>query len=155
MTEEPLLLLEHLIQTSIQRVLFYQRKIFIQQISHCALLKPLPMQPPFAPRINESIADQGLQNMLPASSLSTIGQTLGPEIIQAQLLVKITGQPTGSPLPGPMQFHLFEPDRPARQSRRRSPGAADQPETTPKAGSARASHRRLRSSGTSFRADCH
>src|SRR5580704_1767584 len=99
MIEEPLLLLEHLIQTSIQRVLFYQRKIFIQQISHCALLKPLPMQPPFAARINESIADQGLQNMLPASSLSTIGQTLGPEIIQAQLLVKITGQPTGSPLP--------------------------------------------------------
>src|SRR5208282_4363611 len=109
MTEELLLVLEHLIQTTIQRVLFYQRKIFIQQISHRALLKPLPMQPPFAARINESIADQGLQNMLPASSLSTIGQTLGPEIIQAQLLVKITGQPTGSPLPRPMQFHLFEP----------------------------------------------
>jgi hypothetical protein len=31
------------------------------------LLKPLPMQPPFAPRINQSIADQGLQNMLPTS----------------------------------------------------------------------------------------
>jgi hypothetical protein len=38
--------------------------------------KPLPMQSPFAPRINESIADQGLQNMLPASALSTVGQTL-------------------------------------------------------------------------------
>src|SRR6202040_4056861 len=82
MTEEPLLLFGHLIQTSIQSVLFYQRKIFIQQISHRALLKPLSMQPPFAARINESIADQGLQNMLPASSLSTIGQTLGPELIQ-------------------------------------------------------------------------
>src|ERR1700724_579619 len=74
MTEEPLLLFGHLIQTSIQSVLFYQRKIFIQQISHRALLKPLSMQPPFAARIIESIADQGLQNMLPASSLSTIGR---------------------------------------------------------------------------------
>src|SRR6202011_3434658 len=97
MTEEPLFLFGHLIQTSIQSVLFYQRKIFIQQISHRALLKPLSMQPPFAARINESIADQGLQNMLPASSLSTIGQTLGPELIQPQLFVKLAGQPTGSP----------------------------------------------------------
>src|SRR6202022_4891525 len=117
MTEEPLLLLEHLIQTSIQRVLFYQRKIFIQQISHRALLKPLPMQPPFAARINESIVDQGLQNMLPASSLSTIVQTLSPELIQRQLFVKLAGQPTGSRLPGPMQFHLFEPDLHAKTGR--------------------------------------
>src|SRR5260370_8519851 len=110
MTEEPLLVLEHLIQTSIQRVLFYERKIFIQQISHRALLKPLPMQPPFAARINESIADQGLQNMLPACSLPTVGQTPGPELIEPQLLVQFAGQPTGSPLSRPMQFHLFEPD---------------------------------------------
>src|SRR6266478_6874736 len=116
MTEELLLVLEHLIQTSIQRVLFHQRKIFIQQISHRALPKPLSMQTPFAARINESIADQGLQNMLPASSLSTIGQTLGPEIIQPQLLVQMAGQPTGSPLPRPMQFHLFEPHLHAKPS---------------------------------------
>src|ERR1700686_5563919 len=152
MTEEPLLLFGHLIQTSIQSVLFYQRKIFIQQISHRALLKPLSMQPPFAARINESIADQGLQNMLPASSLSTIGQTLGPELIQPQLFVKLAGQPTGSPLPGPMQFHLFEPDLHAKTGGeiRELPIRGK-----PKAASAPASHRRLRSSGTSFRADCH
>src|SRR6202011_464988 len=117
MTEEPLFLFGHLIQTSIQSVLFYQRKIFIQQISHRALLKPLSMQPPFAARINESIANQGLQNMLPASSLPAIGQTLAPELIQAQLLVKLAGQPTGSPLPRPMQFHLFEPYLHAKASR--------------------------------------
>src|ERR1700693_6362901 len=110
MTEELFLVLEHLIQTTIERVLFDQRKIFIQQISHRALLKPLSMQPPLTARINESIADQGLQNMLPASSLSTIGQTLRPALIHPQLFVKLAGQPTGSPLPGPMQFHLFEPD---------------------------------------------
>src|ERR1700674_1044998 len=109
MTEELLLVPERPIQTSIQGVLFYQRIIFIQQISHRALLKPLPVQPPFASRINESIANQGLQNMLPASSLPAIGQTLAPELIQAQLLVKVAGQPTGSPLPRPMQLHLFEP----------------------------------------------
>src|ERR1700693_4291220 len=68
------------------------------------------MQPPFAARINESIADQGLQNMLPACSLSTVGQTPGPELIESQLLVQFAGQPTGSPLSRPMQFHLFEPD---------------------------------------------
>src|SRR5271165_6574381 len=34
---------------------------------------------------------------------------LCPEFIQAQLLIKIAGQPTGSPLPRPMQLHLFEP----------------------------------------------
>jgi hypothetical protein len=32
--------------------------------------------------VNESIADQGLQNMLPASSLPTVGQTLSPELVQ-------------------------------------------------------------------------
>src|ERR1700681_3340167 len=99
MTEELLLVLEHPIQTTIESVLFYKRVIFIQEISHRALLKPLPMQPPFAPWINESIADQGLQNMLPASSLPAVGQTIGPELIQPQLLVKIACQPTGSPLP--------------------------------------------------------
>jgi hypothetical protein len=35
--------------------------------------------------------------MLPASSLSTVGQMLGPELIQFQLLVEIAGQPTGVP----------------------------------------------------------
>src|SRR5271166_168301 len=100
MTEELLLVLEHLIQTTIQCVLFYQRKIFIQQISHRALLKPLPVQPPFASRINESIANQGLQNILPASSLPAVGQIPAPELIQPQLLVKMASQPTGSPLPG-------------------------------------------------------
>ena len=74
------------------------------------MLKPLPMQPPFTARIDQSIADQGLQNMLPASSLPTVSQTLGPELIQFQLLAQGTGQPTGSPLPRPMQFHLLEPD---------------------------------------------
>src|ERR1700759_982955 len=68
------------------------------------------MQPPLAARIKEAIADQGLQNMLPACSLPTVGQTVGPELIEAQLLVEFAGQPTGSPLSRPMQFHLFEPD---------------------------------------------
>src|ERR1700719_5326249 len=107
MTEELFLVLEHLIQTTIERVLFDQRKIFIQQISHRALLKPLPMQPPLAARINQSVADQGLQYMLPAYSLPTVGQTVGPELIQPQLLVQFAGQPTGSPLPTQMQLHLF------------------------------------------------
>src|ERR1700730_1800433 len=68
------------------------------------------MQPPFAAWINESIADQGLQKMLPACSLPTVGQTVGPELIEPQLFVQFAGQPTSSPLSRPMQFHLFEPD---------------------------------------------
>src|ERR1700722_2778434 len=44
--------------------------------------------------------------MLPASSLPTVGQTPGPELIESQLLVQFAGQPTGSPLSRPMQFHL-------------------------------------------------
>src|SRR5580658_10406150 len=110
MAEELFLVPEHLVQTTIKRVLFNERKIFIQQISHRALLKPLPMQPPLAARINESVADQGLQNMLPACSLPTVGQTVSPELIEPQLLVQFAGQPTSSPLSRPMQFHLFEPD---------------------------------------------
>jgi hypothetical protein len=39
MSEELLVVLEHLIQTAIQDVLFYQRVIFIQQISLRALFK--------------------------------------------------------------------------------------------------------------------
>src|SRR5271166_5392920 len=41
---------------------------------------------------------------------------LCPEFIQAQLLIKIAGQPTGSPLPRPMQLHLFEPHLYAKPS---------------------------------------
>src|SRR6516164_4379720 len=109
MSEELLLVLEHLIQTTVKRVLFYQRIIFIQKICHRALLKPLPMQPPFTARVDEPITNQGLQDIPPASSLPTVGQTLRPEFIQSQLLIEIAGQPTGSPLPRPMQLHLFEP----------------------------------------------
>src|ERR1700676_1152829 len=54
------------------------------------------------PGINEAIANQDLQNMLPARSLPTVGLTLGPEIIQPQPLIKMAGQPTSSPLPRPM-----------------------------------------------------
>ena len=48
--------------------------------------------------------------MLPTGPLPTVGQTLRPELIQFQLLIKMTSQPASSPLPRPMKLHLFKPD---------------------------------------------
>jgi hypothetical protein len=109
MREQRLLVRRNLVQAAVERILLHQRIIRSEQIRHRALLEPQPVQSPLAPRIDQPIANQRLQDLLPAGSLARIRQTARPKPIQLKLLVEMTRQPTRTPLPRPMQLHRIEP----------------------------------------------
>jgi len=46
--------------------------------------------------------------MPPGGALAAVRQALRPEALEANLLIKMSRQPTRAPLPGPVQLHLFE-----------------------------------------------
>ncbi len=81
-----------------------------QQIGHRAVLIPVPMQPPFAAGIDQTIAAKRLNDQIPARPLAARRQPLCPELIKTQLLVQRARQPARTPLPGPAQFHILEPN---------------------------------------------
>ena len=101
-------MLQHLVQAAIQVVLLRQAEILVQQIGQRAVLKPLPMQPPFAPRINQPINRQRLQHMTPASSLPRIRQPLTPKLIHLQLIPHPAAHPARPPLPRTPQLKLIQ-----------------------------------------------
>ena len=100
---------EQLVQTAVKSVLLYQRIVLAQQITHRALLKPLPVQTPLAPRLNEPITHQGLQDMARTGAFPAIGQPRRPEPIEPKLLVEFACQPARPPLPSSMQPKLLKP----------------------------------------------
>jgi hypothetical protein len=100
---------QQLVEAAIERVLCDQRIVLAEQIRHRALLEPQPMQAPLASRINQSIADERLQNMPPAGSLARVGQPRRPEPIQFELLIEMARQPARAPLARAMQLHRLEP----------------------------------------------
>ena len=67
------------------------------------------MQAPFAAGIDQPIAHQRLQDVLPAGALARIRQQRRKEPIQFQLLVEMTGEPARAPLARAMQLHRIEP----------------------------------------------
>jgi hypothetical protein len=109
MRKQRRLVVEELVQAAIEGVLLDQRKIRAEQIAHGALLEPQPMQPPFAARVDQPVAHQGLQDMTPAGALARVGQACRPEAVKRELLIELAGQPAGAPLPRPMQLHRAEP----------------------------------------------
>ena len=109
MTEERQPMFQHLVQAPIQRILFRQAEILLQQIGHRAVVKPLPMQPPFAARINQPIDRQRLQHMTPARALSPIRQPVAPKLIHLQLIPQVATHPAGTPLPRTPQLKLIQP----------------------------------------------
>jgi len=62
-----------LIKTTIERILLDQRIVLAKKIRHRALIKPLPMQSPFATGIYQLVAHQCLQNMPPTCAFAGIG----------------------------------------------------------------------------------
>ena len=90
------------VQTPIQLVDLHETKIFAQEIAHRASFIPLPVQPPLAAWIDQAVTDQSLEHIQPTGPLSTDRQSIGPKLIQPQLIPKETGQPAGTPLPGTM-----------------------------------------------------
>src|SRR5258708_18546661 len=73
------------------------------------MLEPESVQSPLAARIDQSIADQRLQDVLPAGSFPRIRQPTRPEPIRLEPLIQMTRQPTRAPLPRPMQLHCLQP----------------------------------------------
>src|SRR5712691_3793280 len=110
MREQRLLVCQNLIQAAVECILLHQRVIRTEQIRHRTLLEPQSVQSPLAAWINQPIADQRLQDVLPAGSFPRIRQTARPEAVQLELLVQMTRQPAGTPLPRPMQLHRLEPN---------------------------------------------
>jgi len=70
MREQRLFVRQQLVQAAVERILLHQPIVGSQQVPHRALLEPLPVQPPFAARIDQPIAHQRLQDMLPARALA-------------------------------------------------------------------------------------
>jgi hypothetical protein len=68
------------------------------------------MQSPLASRIDQPIADQRLQDMLPAGSFARVRQPRRPEPIQFKMLIEVARKPTRAPLPRAMQLHRIQPD---------------------------------------------
>ena len=67
------------------------------------------MQAPFAARIDQPIAHQRLQDVLPIGALARVRQQRRKEPIQFQLLVEMTGEPARAPLARAIQLHRIEP----------------------------------------------
>jgi hypothetical protein len=52
---------------------FGQGKVSAQQIGDGRVIKPMPAQPPFRPRINQAVEHDGLQHLIPTRALTTGG----------------------------------------------------------------------------------
>src|SRR5271166_3466390 len=109
MTEQLPLVRQDLVQAPIQRVLLDQPIVTAEKVCHRTLLEPQSVQPPLAARINQPVADQRLKDVAPRGAFTGIGQPPRPELIEPELLVQHAGEPTGAPLPRPVQFHAIEP----------------------------------------------
>jgi hypothetical protein len=75
-------MLDYLIQTAIKLVFLYQGYIFTQQICHGTAPEPSPVQSPFGARRDETIGNQGLQNIEPDGIFVAWRQFISPELIQ-------------------------------------------------------------------------
>ena len=132
---------EQPVMTAIQLVDLGQPGILAQQIGQSAALKPLTVQPPFAPRRQQAIGDQYEQDLIPARPLTAHAEPLAPELIQLKLPPQQQRQPARAPLPRPAQpqFRQLDADnRGIRQQsftavlRKQRQGAAVAPRRPPK-----------------------
>jgi hypothetical protein len=101
---------QQLVQAAVQRVLLRHRTILAQQIRLRRPVEPLPVQAPFAARLQQALAHQDLQPVQPARALAAAPQLLRPETVQGQPIPQRQRQPTASPLPGTAQAQFVEPD---------------------------------------------
>ena len=120
--EQRLLVLQKLVQAAVELVALRQRGVLAQKIAHGASIPPLPVQPPFAARIDQPVAGQRFQDVQPRRSLPARRQTLMPEGVKLQLLPEIERQPARAPLPGTVKLELLQAHlhRFTRRFRRRS-----------------------------------
>ena len=102
MSKQRRLMLQHLVEATIQGILFDQAKIRAEKVRHRAALEPQTMQPPLAAGIDQPVAYQRRHDIIPARALARRRQPLRPESIKTKLLIQRDGQPARTPLPRPM-----------------------------------------------------
>ena len=96
------------IQAAVQPVLGRRGKVHLQQLVEGAVLKDVPVQPPFAARIDQPADHQNLQHLGPRHRPALVGQPTLPEPVQFQLLPQPTPQPAIAIGPRPAQLHLVQ-----------------------------------------------
>ena len=105
---------QELVVTDVKLVGLDQREVPPEQISQGAALKPLAVQAPFTPRIDEPVEAEGLEDQIPARAFAAGGQRPSKEGVEAELFVELATQPAGAPLPRVAQFQLRKLDAPHR-----------------------------------------
>ena len=98
------------VQAAIQGIGLRQGFVFAEQVGHGAAFIPLPVQPPFAARIDQTIHPQGLQHMQPVGAFARAAQPGSPECVEFQIVPQPQAKPAGAPLPGFLQTHAVELD---------------------------------------------
>ena len=85
---------------------FRERKISTEQVREGRVLKPRPVQPPLAPRIDEPVKHEGLQDLIPTRAFATGGEFAAPKLAEAKLFPQLAAQPASAPLTRTPQGHL-------------------------------------------------
>ena len=113
------LVLQHLVQATIQRVASDDPHRAVQQVPQGAVLVPVPAQTPLAARFEQLVAHLRFEHVQPARALPARRQPRSPEPIQLQSIPKRQRQPAPTPLPWPVHAELLDvdPDRLAVQFR--------------------------------------
>ena len=86
MIEERRLVGHEFVMARVEAMNLRERKISAEQIGDGRVLKPMPVQPPLAPRIDEPVKHEGLQDLIPAPALATGSEFVAPKAAQAELL---------------------------------------------------------------------
>ena len=99
-----------LVQTAVQGVAGDRRHRAARQVAHRAVTVPMPVQPPFAARIDQLVTHQRLQHVQPARALTARRQPGTPEPIQFQPVPQRQRQPARAPLPRPVRTQRMDLD---------------------------------------------
>src|SRR5450759_13736 len=108
--EEGPLMFEQPVQALVEFMDLHQFKTCTQKVGHGACLIPVPVEPPFTPGIDETVTAKRLSDEIPTSPFAARRQLLCPEFVETELLVQRAGKPASTPLSGPAQFHVLEPN---------------------------------------------
>lgn len=99
---------EDFVVALVEAVDFSEGKVGAQEVAEGTLVKPVPVEPPLAAGVNESVEDEGLEDLIPACALATRGKFFAPKFAKSELLPEVAGKPACSPLPRAFEAHFGE-----------------------------------------------
>jgi len=83
---------------AVEAVLGGEGEIPSQEIGQGRGVEPMPMEAPFAPRIDEAVGNQDGEDRLPVGALLRGAQAGHPEGIELELAPELQGEAAGTPL---------------------------------------------------------